>query len=246
MGLALGELRSGANALRVGLDHGYDSASGFRDAFERVFNASPGRSGNVDCVVTAVFESPIGPLVAGATHEGVCLLEFADRPAFERQVRTLRHRLNATIVPGHNEHLEQLTDELRRYFAGELTGFSIPLVTPGTEFQRCVWARLGRIPFGTTLSYGELAADIGRPGAQRAVGRANGDNRIAIVIPCHRVVQSDGKLRGYGGGLWRKQFLLDHERDRSNGKNVPETARQHNGSRPEYPRHAEGERRRST
>jgi AraC family transcriptional regulator of adaptative response/methylated-DNA-[protein]-cysteine methyltransferase len=155
----------------------------------------------------------VGPLVAGATARGVCFLEFADRPAFERQLAVLRKRLGTTIVPGRNEHIDRLADELSRYFAGKLTRFTVPLVVPGTAFQRSVWERLLRIPFGRTTSYGKLAEELGRPGAQRAVGRANGDNRVAIVIPCHRVVQKNGELRGYGGGLWRKKFLLDHERE---------------------------------
>ena len=213
MGLALTKLRSGSDSLGVGLDHGYESASGFRDAFERIFGTSCGRSGDVGCVVTTVLESPVGPLVAGATAEGVCLLEFADRPAFDRQLSVLRKRLGTTMVPGDNEHIDHLADELSQYFSGTLTKFTVTLVVPGTAFQRAVWERLMQIPFGSTLSYGELARDLGRPGAQRAVGRANGDNRIAIVIPCHRVVQSNGELRGYGGGLWRKKFLLDHERE---------------------------------
>jgi AraC family transcriptional regulator of adaptative response/methylated-DNA-[protein]-cysteine methyltransferase len=142
----------------------------------------------------------------------VCLVEFTDRRALEVQFGTLRKRMGCAVVPGRNEHLAGLRDELERYFAGTLTKFSVPIVTPGTSFQRAVWARLRRIPYGQTVSYEQLARDLGRPGAQRAVGRANGDNRVAILIPCHRVVMNNGELGGYGGGLWRKQFLLDHER----------------------------------
>ena len=166
----------------------------------------------VSCIVSSQIESPLGVLEAAATPEGICLLEFNDRRALKTQWATLRKRLNAAVVPGGNEHIEKLRDELSRYFAGRLTRFTVPLVISGTPFQEQVWNRLLRIPSGQTISYEHLAREIGRPGAQRAVGRANGDNRLAILIPCHRVVQKNGQLRGYGGGLWRKQFLLDLER----------------------------------
>jgi len=151
-------------------------------------------------------------MVAAATDEGVCLLEFADRRAFQRQTEVLRRRLKSVIVPGHNAHLDRLATELAEYFDGKRRTFSVPLVYPGTAFQQKAWEELRRIPYGSTTSYSRLARTIGHPGSQRAVGRANGDNRIAIVIPCHRVVKDDGTLCGYGGGLWRKQFLLDLER----------------------------------
>jgi len=212
MGLALAALRDGANQLHVAFDHGYESNSGFRDAFERTFGTTPGRSGEVAPIMTTTIESPVGPLVAGATEEGVCLLEFADRRALQKQVSTLRKRVGGNAVPGTNEHLGQLRSELDEYFGGRRKSFDVTLVTPGTEFQQSVWRALVKIPYGHTRSYEQLAVSIGRPGAQRAVGRANGDNRIAIVIPCHRVVRTDGSLCGYGGGLWRKQYLLDLER----------------------------------
>jgi AraC family transcriptional regulator of adaptative response/methylated-DNA-[protein]-cysteine methyltransferase len=162
-------------------------------------------------VTTARLDSPLGPLVAGATAEGICLLEFDDRQALDAQMATVRKRFPGAMTPGEHEHLEQLKDELERYFAGTLTEFRVPLVYPGSPFQEAVWKALLRIPYGETWSYEELARVVGSPGAQRAVGRANGCNRVAIVIPCHRVVNKDGRLGGYGGGLWRKQFLLDLE-----------------------------------
>ena len=109
--------------------------------------------------------------------------------------------------------------ELRRYFKGELRNFETPLVAPGTDFQQQVWAALQDIPYGTTCSYEDIAKAIGNPKAVRAVGRANGDNRLLIIIPCHRVVRADGSLGGYGGELWRKQFLLELE-----GAEAAETA----------------------
>ena len=102
--------------------------------------------------------------------------------------------------------------ELERYFVGTLTDFTVPLVFRGTPFEERVWRALVRIPYGETMSYAQLAAHVDAPGAQRAVGRANGMNRISIVLPCHRVVNADGKLGGYGGGLWRKHWLLALEK----------------------------------
>lgn len=211
MGLALERLRSGDDPLRVGLDHGFESTSGFRDAFERTFGRTPGASEAIVCVTTTRIETPIGPLVAGATDEGVCLLEFADRRAFQKQIETLRRRIGPT-VPGSNRHLSKLAGQLAEYFDGRRTEFTVTLVAPGSPFQEKVWNALREIPYGQTWSYDKLARHIGRAGAQRAVGKANGDNRIAILIPCHRVVRNDGTLCGYGGGLWRKKKLLDLEK----------------------------------
>ena len=212
MSEAFTQIREGAKLDEVILGNGYESHSGFRDAFARTFGRSPGRSRNGDCIVAAWIESPLGPLVAGAIGKGLCLLEFTDRRMLEAQFTTIRQRFGCAVVPGKHEHLEQLQEELEQYFAGNLTEFKVPLVYPGSPFQQKVWQGLLRIPFGKTCSYEDLAREIGAPGAQRAVGRANGQNRIGIVIPCHRVVNKGGQLGGYGGGLWRKQFLLDLER----------------------------------
>jgi AraC family transcriptional regulator of adaptative response/methylated-DNA-[protein]-cysteine methyltransferase len=212
MGEAFTQIREGAKLDDVILGNGYDSHSGFREAFARTFGQPPGKSRNGDCVVATWIESPLGPLVAGATAKGVCLLEFTDRRMLEAQFATIRKRFHCAVVPGKHEFLEQLQTELEQYFAGKLTAFRVPLVYPGTPFQQKVWQGLLQIPYGKTCSYEDLADAIGAPGAQRAVGRANGQNRIGIVIPCHRVVNKGGQLGGYGGGLWRKQFLLDLER----------------------------------
>ncbi|UCD74494.1 MAG: methylated-DNA--[protein]-cysteine S-methyltransferase [Phycisphaerales bacterium] len=212
MGRALKEIRGGGDLLETGLNSGFDSSSGFREAFARVFGTPPGKGRDATCLLARWLDTPLGAMLAVASDDGLCLLEFVDRRAIEHQIETLRKRMQATIVPGDNAHLDTIEDELGRYFAGSLKRFRVPLVLPGTPFQQQVWQRLQEIPFGRTLSYAELAEDIGRPGAQRAVGRANGDNRLAIIIPCHRAVRSDGTLCGYGGGLWRKKWLLEHER----------------------------------
>ncbi len=212
LGKAFEQIRTGRDLDDVALGYGYESHSGFRDAFVKTFGDAPGRSRGSDCILTAWMESPLGPLIAGATSEGVCLLEFTDRRMLEAQCATLRKRFGCAIVPGENEHLRRLRTELGEYFDGRRTKFSVRLVYPGTDFQRSVWEELLRIPHGKTVSYEEIARRLGTPGAQRAVGHANGLNRIAIVIPCHRVVNKGGTLGGYGGGLWRKQKLLDLER----------------------------------
>jgi AraC family transcriptional regulator of adaptative response/methylated-DNA-[protein]-cysteine methyltransferase len=211
LGEALQQIRNGADLDDVALGHGYESHSGFREAFGRVFGQPPGRSRQAGCVVTDWVPSPIGPLLVGTTSEGICLLEFTDRRALESQLAELRRHVGTAIVPGRHELLDQLKEELSEYFAGKRREFSVPLVYPGSPFQRTVWSQLLRIPYGETCSYEALARVAGVPGAQRAVGRANGQNRVAILIPCHRVVNKDGKLGGYGGGLWRKQYLLDLE-----------------------------------
>lgn len=212
LGSALNSLHDGEDVLSAAFGHGYESSSGFTDAFKRTFGATPGQAADKRCIVTRMLTSPLGPLVAAAVREGICLLEFVDRRALVTQLKTLQRRIPRPVVPGRCPLLDKLERQLEDYFAGKRQSFDVPLVHPGTEFQQSVWRRLLEIPYGETMSYEGLARAIGRPGAQRAVGKANGDNRLAILIPCHRVVQKNGELRGYGGGLWRKRYLLDLER----------------------------------
>jgi AraC family transcriptional regulator of adaptative response/methylated-DNA-[protein]-cysteine methyltransferase len=128
------------------------------------------------------------------------------------QLEVLRRRTGMPIVAGRHPHLDRLAGELDAYFAGQRTTFEVPVVAPGTSFQERVWEQLRGIPIGETLSYESLANRAGRPGAQRAAGTANGANRVALLIPCHRVVRKSGETGNYGGGRWRKAWLLDHER----------------------------------
>lgn len=214
MGEAFMAIRNGAGVQRVAQEQGYESASGFRTAFSRLFGQRPQAAAAGDCICWGLYESPLGPLVLGATSAGVCLLAFSDQGTPESRLRALGERLALPVVPGENRHLLRLREELRRYFAGTLRSFSVPLVYPGTPFQVKVWNQLLRIPYGETRSYADLAGAVGSPRALRAVGTANGRNRIAILIPCHRVVNKDGRLGGYGGGFWRKRWLLDLERSR--------------------------------
>jgi AraC family transcriptional regulator of adaptative response/methylated-DNA-[protein]-cysteine methyltransferase len=208
---AFAELKQGTDLDEVAMSHGFASHSGFRDAFGRLLGRAPGQSEAIDCVTVSWLESPVGPLVAGATDGGVCLLEFSDRRMLEAQLESVRRRFGP-VLPGTHSLLDQLRAELGEYFAGRRREFTVPLVYPGTPFQVKVWNALRAIPYGETRSYEQLAWSVGRPGAQRAVGNANGLNRLAILIPCHRVISKDGTLGGYGGGMWRKQLLLDLER----------------------------------
>ena len=168
---------------------------------------------------TVKIESPLGELLAGATDEGLCLLEFNDKKRASTECRDLVKLLNQQVEEGENKHLTALRQQLEGYFSGSLKEFSIPLVTPGTDFQQEVWKELMEIPYGTTRSYQEQANALRRSDSVRAVANANGMNRISIIIPCHRVIGSDGRLTGYGGGLKRKRWLLDHEKKYS-GKAV--------------------------
>jgi AraC family transcriptional regulator, regulatory protein of adaptative response / methylated-DNA-[protein]-cysteine methyltransferase len=210
---AFDRLRNGMKLDEVALDSGFESHSGFREAFTRVFGEAPGRARQAGGrIVVQMIDSPLGPLLVGATDEGVCLLEFTDRRMLESNLATIRKRFHSPVVPGEHPWLKQLQSELKEYFAGRRQDFAVPLAPKGTAFQEQVWAQLRAIPFGQTIAYDELARRVDRPTAQRAVALANGQNRIAILIPCHRVIGKDGSLTGYGGGLWRKRLLLELER----------------------------------
>jgi AraC family transcriptional regulator of adaptative response/methylated-DNA-[protein]-cysteine methyltransferase len=150
-------------------------------------------------------------MLAAASDDALYLLEFVDRRALERQLTTLARRTAAAYVPGENAILAATQRELDEYFAGERRAFSLPFAAPGTTFQERVWRELAAIPCGETRSYADIAAALGCPGSVRAVAQANGANRLALVIPCHRVIGADGSLTGYGGQLWRKRALLDLE-----------------------------------
>ena len=162
-------------------------------------------------VLTAEIETPIGPMLAAATDEQLVLFEFPHRRMIDTQLDRVRRLMDCELAPGESPVFPMLRSQMDEYFAGTRREFTIPLDTRGTPFQMRVWSALQQIPCGTTRSYGRLAESIGKPDAVRAVARANGDNRIAIIVPCHRVIGSTGELVGYGGGLWRKRKLLDLE-----------------------------------
>jgi len=163
---------------------------------------------------TTTIDTPLGPLLAGARDEGICLIAFPRPERTARELEALRRRFRCDVEDGDHPHLGHLRAELDAYFAQRLTTFTVPVVTAGTPFQERVWAELRRIGYGEICSYEALARAVGAPTAQRAVGHANGSNPVPIVIPCHRVINKSGKLGGYGGELWRKQTLLRLERAR--------------------------------
>lgn len=211
MAEALGRLQAGEGIDDVADAVGYASVSGFRDAFGKATGVAPGQAAGVRALYYRHIDTPLGPMLAMASVDGVVLLEFLDRPILVDELRQLRVRHGFTPLPGEHPHLSRLARELGAYFVGQPAMFTVPLDLPGSAFQREVWAALCAIPPGETRSYGQLAQALGRPGAARAVGLTNGQNRVAVVVPCHRVVGADGALVGYGGGRRRKAWLLQHE-----------------------------------
>jgi len=211
LGLAHSAINTGTTVTSAAMEHGYDSLSGFNTAFKELLGNSPKSTVATAAVMIKRIMTPLGPLVAAANDNAVVLLEFADRRMLERQMRRVQRHFSCRVVPGTNRVLDHLAEELAAYFNRQTRRFDTPIATPGTDFQCAVWERLRAIPYGDTMSYRELATELGRPSSVRAVARANGDNRIAILVPCHRVIGSNGKLTGYGGGLWRKQRLLEVE-----------------------------------
>jgi AraC family transcriptional regulator, regulatory protein of adaptative response / methylated-DNA-[protein]-cysteine methyltransferase len=168
------------------------------------------RTKNADPVAVGWTETPLGTLLLAATDNGLCMAEFFAPERLAEQIDTLRKCFGRVVIEDH-PHLIQARDELSQYFAGGRTEFDVPLAFAGTPFQQSVWKRLRQIPYGTTLSYEGLAKAVGIPKGSRAVGRANGQNRLTVFIPCHRVINKDGALGGYGGSVWRKKFLLQLE-----------------------------------
>jgi len=212
VGKAYGRIQDGEDIASAAYATGHGSLSGFCEAFTRTTGLPPSRSRERRLVTTAQILTPLGPMLGGATAAGVCLLEFGDPPRLDLQLTRLQRAMKAQILPGSSPHLATLEAQLGEYFAGERRTFDLPLVLSGTPFQEAVWRELLSIPYGTTRSYGEQARRLGQPRAVRAVARANGANRISIVVPCHRVIGKDSGLVGYGGGLWRKRYLLELER----------------------------------
>lgn len=208
---ALSQLRLGFDLDNTAADAGFESLSGFRDAFSKVFGEPAGKADRAKAIHLGWVETPIGPMIAGSREGALIFLEFTTRRMMEAQIETLRKRFKAGFVPEDDAIITQTRLELGEYFAAKRRDFTLPLLYPGTPFEERVWNALLKIPYGETCSYEDLAQVTSSKGAVRAVGSANGRNRIAIVIPCHRVVNKSGALGGYGGGLWRKRMLLDLE-----------------------------------
>lgn len=215
LGLAFKHIRNGDSIINVQLDSGYDSSNGFRDAFSRTMGTVPNHSKQIKVLYCTWIETILGSMLAISDEECLLLLEFVDRKGLENEIKKLRTTLNATILPEKVPVLEQIEEELTLYFEGELTEFKSPIRYLGSDFQQKVWNELRRIPVGQTVSYKELAENINNPSACRAVARANGANQLSILVPCHRVINSNGELGGYGGGIARKEWLINHENNHS-------------------------------
>jgi AraC family transcriptional regulator of adaptative response/methylated-DNA-[protein]-cysteine methyltransferase len=211
LGAAARQLADGGSVIDAQLEAGYESPSGFRAAFARLIGEAPAMTQGRELLYADWMETPLGPMVAVADEAYLHLLEFYDRRGLPAEMERLRRRTRSSIAPGRTPPIEQIETELMAYFKGESGAFNTPLALSGTAFERQVWAKLQDIAPGQTRSYGDIALEINTIKAVRAVAKANGANQIAIVIPCHRCIGSDGSLTGYGGGLWRKQWLLRHE-----------------------------------
>lgn len=211
MGLAFKNIEEGQTVIEQQLAMGYQSPSGFNDAFSRIMG-NPAKKTTVKMLTASFIMTPIGRMLALADECCLYLLEFDNRRGLEREIERLRSRLNARIIHGTNTLLQQLEQELAAYFSGTFAGFTIPLYLSGSDFQQAVWNLLQKIPLGEMLTYKDLALALGDIKKVRAVGNANGANQIAILIPCHRVIASDGSLGGYGGGMERKKYLLELEK----------------------------------
>jgi len=208
---AFAEILNKKKIVDSAFNNGYESLSGFSEAFKKIVGLSPVKNNKKIVSLTRIL-TPLGPMVAGALDEGICFLIFTD--AKRMQAAALEHlkiRLAAQFIPGESKYFPVLKKQLEEYFSGLRTVFNLKLFLPGTKFQQKSWEILLRIPYGETISYQQQALAIGNKKAVRAVARCNADNPISIIIPCHRVIAKSGKLSGYGGGLWRKQYLLDFE-----------------------------------
>jgi AraC family transcriptional regulator of adaptative response/methylated-DNA-[protein]-cysteine methyltransferase len=194
IGLALREVRRGGRVDEAKNGSGFESASGFREAFTRIFGDPPTAAKDRAGLFAERIETPLGAMLAVADDEGLRLLEFADRRAFERELKILRQRLRTNVVPGEHPHLDAVRAQLADYFSGKNLEFNLPLAPIGSDFQLRAWDVLRSIPVAETRSYSWMAERLGNPGASRAVGRANGTNMICIIIPCHRDIRADGSL----------------------------------------------------
>lgn len=213
MGLAMKQIRSGETVINTQLTAGYESSSGFRDAFSRIMGAPPTKLNDGTVLKASWIDTPLGPMLAIANEEALFLLEFVDRRGLEREIENLRKKTKSAVIPGTTLPITSIENELKRYFSNQLDQFNTPFHLIGSPFQLRVWEELMKIPMGETRSYSDVSIAIGKPDAIRAVARTNGSNQLALIIPCHRVINKDGHLGGYGGGIKRKEWLINHEKE---------------------------------
>jgi AraC family transcriptional regulator of adaptative response/methylated-DNA-[protein]-cysteine methyltransferase len=205
-------LKNGSKVIHAAFDSGYNSLSGFNHSFRKASTMSPRQAYAKDKLVHTRIETPLGQMFAVASSIGICILEFTDRKMLETEIQQVEKFFRTKILPGTSPHFDKLQKQLNAYFNRRRKSFDVPLDVIGTKYQKMVWQVLQLIPYGRTISYKTEAKLLGSPKAYRAVANANGQNKISIVIPCHRVIGDDGSLTGYGGGLWRKEWLLKLEK----------------------------------
>ncbi|MWP46750.1 bifunctional transcriptional activator/DNA repair enzyme AdaA [Gilliamella sp. Pas-s27] len=209
---AFQELKVEKKVINTAYNTGYESLSGFGYTYKKIIKNTPLESIDQDIILINRLTTPLGPMFVCSTNQGICLLEFVDRRMLETEFEQLQKQLKMKIIFGDNNHIKQIKKEIDEYFQGKRQHFNVKLHTPGTDFQKTVWDCLKQIPYGKLTTYKQQAEKINTPQAIRAVANANGFNRVAIIVPCHRVIGSNGELMGYGGGLERKRWLIEHEK----------------------------------
>lgn len=211
LGAGFTTLAHGGPVILAQLEAGFESPSAFRTAFAKLLGQSPNSFVKNALLKADWIETPLGPMVAVCDPQSLHLLEFIDRKALPNALKRLKSAAKGSLGIGSYMIHDQLREELRQFFSGERGQFTVPLTMHGSEFTKLVWCTLRKIGAGRTESYSAIASKLGKPNAVRAVARANGANQIALLVPCHRVIGADGSLTGYGGGLWRKQRLIELE-----------------------------------
>lgn len=206
------KIQSESSDANIAFNSGYEPLKNVDSLFSKFTSDSLITNDEKTIILVKQITTPIGPMFICATDEGICLLEFIDRKDIKGQLERLSKCLNRVIFTGENNHIVLAKQQLDEYFSGNRHNFELSLFMPGTPFQQQVWQCLSHIEYGETSSYQQQSIVLGNPKAIRAMASANGRNRLAIIIPCHRVIGKDGSLTGYAGGLARKQWLLDHEK----------------------------------
>ena len=199
------------NIIDATYSSGYESLSGFNHTFKKATGFSPNTAKRKNILIGMKLSTPLGPMLAAATNKGICLLDFTDEATIEVSIKRVCQALDTKIILGTSPLLEKLSSQLKEYFLKQRKQFTVPIVYTGTEFQNKVWQQLYKVPYAQTQSYQQLAKAIAKPKSTRAVAKANADNRILLILPCHRIIGSNQSLTGYRGGIWRKEYLLNLE-----------------------------------